>query len=95
MEEEFTMEEGLKFMNIPRFPEDFNDSIRIKTTEEELNLKINHEIKSMIEFMKENNTNNHSVAFEDVLIIIDRIYEDDDSYFEVSVAKQHSRTIVR
>ena len=90
------MEEGLKFMNIPRFPEDFNDSIRSKkTTEEELNLKINHEIKSMIEFMKENNTNNHSVAFEDVLIIIDRIYEDDDSYFEVSVAKQHSRTIVR
>jgi hypothetical protein len=49
----------------------------------------------MVAFMKQNNTNNHSVSFEDVLIIIDRIYEDDDSYFEISVAKQHSRGIVR
>ncbi|GAE36511.1 hypothetical protein [Halalkalibacter akibai] len=83
-------------MNIPRYPVDFNDSIRNKkTTEEGLNGKINSEIESMIEFMNRNNTNNHSVAFEDILIIIDRIYEDDDSYFEISVAKQHSRGIVR
>ncbi|MFD2511347.1 hypothetical protein [Halalkalibacter alkalisediminis] len=83
-------------MNIPKYPVDFNDSVRNKkTTEEDLNHKINLEVESMIEFMNTNNTNNHSVAFEDVLIIIDRIYEDDDSYFEISVAKQHSRGIVR
>ncbi|MFC0471806.1 hypothetical protein ACFFHM_15205 [Halalkalibacter kiskunsagensis] len=83
-------------MHIPKYPMDFNDSIRSKkTTEDVLNSKVNQEIESMIAFMKENNTNNHSVSFEDVLIIIDRIYEDDDSYFEISVAKQHSRGIVR
>ncbi|MDT8860614.1 hypothetical protein N0O92_10245 [Alkalihalobacillus sp. MEB130] len=83
-------------MNIPKYPMDFNDSIRSKkTSEEDLNHKINVEVENMIRFMSENNTNNHSVAFEDVLIIIDRIYEDDDSYFEISVAKQHSRGLVR
>ncbi|MBP3952956.1 hypothetical protein [Bacillus suaedae] len=83
-------------MYIPKYPEDFNDSLRNKKTSEgDLNNKINNEISNMIEFMEENQTNNHSVAFEDVLIIIDRIYEDDDNYFEISVAKHHSRGIVR
>ncbi|WP_332694682.1 hypothetical protein [Halalkalibacter lacteus] len=83
-------------MHIPKYPMDFNDSIRSKkTSEDDLHHKVNQEIESMIAFMEQNNTNNHSVSFEDVLIIIDRIYEDDDSYFEISVAKQHSRGIVR
>ncbi|WP_062047106.1 hypothetical protein [Bacillus sp. JCM 19034] len=83
-------------MSIPQYPEDFTDRVRNKrTTDEKLHNRINEEIHQIIQFMKENNTNNHSVSFEDVLIIIDRIYEDDDDYFEISVAKQHSVGIVR
>ncbi len=83
-------------MGLPQYPEDFTDRIRHKrTTDENLEKRINEEIKAMIQFMKDNQTNNHSVSFEDVLIIIDRIYEDGDDFFEISVAKQHSVGIVR
>lgn len=83
-------------MNIPTYPTDFNECFRNKRlTEEELNEKINEEINKMISFMKENNSYNHSISFEDVLIIIDRIEEDGDVYFEISVTKQHHRARVK
>lgn len=85
-----------KVMNIPKYPEAFDEFDRSKRiTEEELNEKINKEIETMLAYMNNNNTANYSKTFEDVLIIIDRIYEDDQFYFEISVAKQHSRGIVR
>lgn len=83
-------------MTIPKYPADFHDCTRDKkVTEEELNSKINAEIQTMIEFMKKNDTVNHSKSFDDVLIIIDRIYEYEEYYYEISVAKQHARAIVR
>ncbi|RBW67476.1 hypothetical protein [Bacillus taeanensis] len=83
-------------MEIPKYPIGFEECNRSKrVSEEELDQRINVEIQNMIEFMVKNNTVNHSKAFEDVLIIIDRIYEDEQYYFEVSVAKQHSRGIVQ
>ncbi|UOE92242.1 hypothetical protein [Alkalihalobacillus sp. LMS39] len=82
-------------MNIPHYPEDFHECERGKrVTDEELKDKINEEISKMIEHMKKFDTTNHSVSFEDVLIIIDKIVEDDHSYFEISVSMQHSRGIV-
>ena len=44
--------------------------------------------------MVNNQTANHSVSFEDVLIIIDRVDEEEEYYYEVSVAKEHSRVRV-
>lgn len=83
-------------MRIPSYPADFNECLRNKrTTETERNEKINEEIKKMIAFMNANNSYNHSISFEDVLIIIDRIEEDGDVYFEISVAKEHHRARVR
>ncbi|WP_078553363.1 hypothetical protein [Bacillus alkalicellulosilyticus] len=83
-------------MQIPKYPEGFHECDRGKRiTEEQLNGKINKEIEKMIDNMIKNGTTNHSVAFEDVLIIVDRIYEDDQSYFEISVAMQHSRGHVK
>ncbi|WP_088105307.1 hypothetical protein [Halalkalibacter urbisdiaboli] len=83
-------------MSLPNYPIDFHDCHRSKRmTEEMLHTKINQEIEKMIFFMNENKTNNHSVSFEDVLIIIDRIYEDDDCFFEISVAKEHSKLRVK
>lgn len=83
-------------MHIPTYPVEFHECDRGKRiSEEELNKKINEEVHEMISYMKKNDTMNHSKAFEDVLIIIDRIYEDDQHYYEVSVAKQHSRAIVK
>ncbi|WP_096199776.1 hypothetical protein [Bacillus sp. FJAT-45350] len=83
-------------MDIPKYPEGYHEFDRGKrVTEEEITEKINHEVESMIQFMVRNNSDNYSKTFEDVLIIIDRIQEDDEHYFEVSVAKQHSRAIVR
>ena len=83
-------------MYIPKYPEGFDEFDRGKrVTDEEINNKINTEIETMINFMKSNQADNYSKAFEDVLIIIDRIQEDDQSYYEVSVAKQHSRAIIK
>ncbi|WP_209124920.1 hypothetical protein [Alkalihalobacillus sp. BA299] len=83
-------------MNIPKYPDGFDECDRSKRlSEEELDKKINIEIKNMINYMSKNGTENYSKAFEDVLIMIDRIYEDDQTYYEISVAKQHSRAIVR
>lgn len=83
-------------MNIPIYPEDFDEFTRNKRmTDEEMHKKINQEIKSMLQFMRENDATNYSKAFEDVLIIIDHIQEDDQDYYEISVAKQHSRAIVK
>ncbi|MEB1807313.1 MAG: hypothetical protein LPK26_08425 [Bacillaceae bacterium] len=83
-------------MNIPKYPEGFDECDRIKRlSEEDLDKKINIEIENMIQYMTRNDTENYSKAFEDVLIMIDRIYEDDQTYYEISVAKQHSRAIVR
>ena len=85
-----------QIMTIPAYPLEFHECDRSKRlTEEEINKKINEEIHDMILYMKANDTVNHSKAFEDVLIIIDRIYEDDQFYYEVSVAKQHSRAIIK
>lgn len=83
-------------MNIPVYPEDFDEFTRNKRiSEEEINRKINSEIETMLKFMKENGATNYSKAFEDVLIIIDYIQDDDQNYYEISVAKQHSRAIVK
>ncbi|MFV8828841.1 hypothetical protein [Alkalihalobacterium sp. APHAB7] len=83
-------------MNIPKYPEGFDECDRTKRlSEEDLDNKINVEIEYMIQYMTRNDTENYSKAFEDVLIMIDRIYEDDQTYYEISVAKQHSRAIVR
>lgn len=83
-------------MNVPVYPEDFDEFIRNKRiSDEEIQKKINNEIKMMLQFMKENGATNYSKAFEDVLIIIDHIQEDDQDYYEISVAKQHSRAIVK
>ncbi|WP_100408139.1 hypothetical protein [Bacillus solitudinis] len=83
-------------MAIPSYPIDFHDCQRSKRmTEDLLHTKINTEIEKMIQFMNKNKTNNHSVSFEDVLIIVDRIFEDDDYYFEISVAKEHSKLRVK
>lgn len=83
-------------MNIPKYPEGFDECDRTKRlSEEDLDKKINVEIENMIQYMARNDTENYSKAFEDVLIMIDRIYEDDQTYYEISVAKQHSRAIVR
>ncbi len=83
-------------MKIPSYPHDFYECLRDKRkTEEERNERINEEIKKMITFMKENNSYNHSIAFEDILIIIDRIEEDGDVYFEISVTKEHHRARVK
>lgn len=83
-------------MHIPKYPEEFNEIDRNKRiSEDEINQKINDEIKQMIDFMKKNNVANYSKSFEDILIIIDHIQDDDQDYYEISVAKQHSRAIVK
>ncbi|OLO25367.1 hypothetical protein BTR23_24825 [Alkalihalophilus pseudofirmus] len=83
-------------MDIPKYPENFDECGRSKRiTVDQLDKKINDEIETMIDYMKKHNTENYSKAFEDVLIMIDRIHEDDQTYYEISVAKQHSRAIVR
>ena len=83
-------------MNYPIFPKDFQDCDRSRRfTEEELISKINQEIKRMLDFMIERNIDNQSVSFQDILIIIDRVYEDDEVYFEVSVSEKHTRTRVK
>ncbi len=89
-------EKGAQQMNIPSYPTDFNECLRDKRKSEEVrNEKINDEIKKMISFMNEHKSKNHSISFEDVLIIIDRIEEDGDVYFEISVTKEHHRARVK
>lgn len=83
-------------MKIPVYPDDFDEFVRNKRiSNDEINKKINEEINAMLTFMKENNVANYSKSFEDVLIIIDHIQEDDQNYYEISVAKQHCRAIVK
>ncbi|TWI59227.1 hypothetical protein [Halalkalibacter nanhaiisediminis] len=82
-------------MKLPNYPIEFHECSRNKRiTEEELNTKINNEIERIIKFMVDNQTENHSVSFEDVLIIVDRVDEEEEYYYEVSVAKEHSRVRV-
>lgn len=82
-------------MKLPNYPIEFHECSRNKRiTEEELNTKINNEIERIIKFMVDNQTANHSVSFEDVLIIVDRVDEEEEYYYEVSVAKEHSRVRV-
>ncbi len=82
-------------MKVPSYPLEFHERTRNKRlSEDELNTKINNEIERMITFMIDNQTANHSVSFEDVLIIVDRVDEEEEYYYEVSVAKEHSRVRV-
>lgn len=83
-------------MNTPVYPIDFNECIKNKRiTDEQLHNRITKEIHKMISFMDRNKTYNHSISFEDVLIIIDRIQEDDNEYFEISVAQKHHRARIK
>lgn len=80
---------------LPVYPLDFNECRRNKNiTKEEKDKRINEEIKRIIEIMKKDNSNNYSISFEDVLIIVDKLVEDDVSYYEISVAHNHHKTIM-
>ena len=75
-------------MNIPKYPKQFHEKVR-NSSNKEIKKMINEQIASIIDFMVKNNTDNHSVSFEDVLIIIDRITDESDVYFEISIANKH------
>ena len=81
-------------MNIPKYPKQFHEKVR-NSSNKEIKKMINEQIISIINFMIKNNTDNHSVSFEDVLIIIDRIKDDGEVYFEISIAKKHKVGYVR
>lgn len=75
-------------LRIPRYPKDFEKRAR-KSSGSEITKLINEHIEKIIEFMTKNNTVNHSISFEDVLIIVDKVEAEEEVYYEVSVAKKH------
>ncbi|MGO4888326.1 hypothetical protein ACJ2A9_11250 [Anaerobacillus sp. MEB173] len=80
-------------MKIPKYPDDFYmiGDRRKEVTDEEINEMVN----KGIEVLNENkDVTNYSTTKGDVLVIIDRVHNDEGHMFEISVCRQHERGFV-
>lgn len=80
-------------MNIPKYPYDYYElTSKVKLSDCDIDKLVNNAIVTMNEHP---NWSNYSLSQGNLLIIIDRVNEDDGYIYEISVCKDHSRGFVK